>query len=148
MGTAYFTGFLLGCLAITRILKSVGHVRSFSALAALASAGTLMLVLVIDPVITYNLSVGYRFGERGAGWLGDSRVRLAVTNLTDEPPPLAQQSSDMVHLLQELGVLNEPPEWSALIDTGPALRARAALAATARRRGSIRITRTDMEVAG
>ncbi|MGE0280051.1 MAG: MFS transporter [Rhizobiaceae bacterium] len=51
MGTAYFTGFLLGCLAITRILKSVGHVRAFAALAALASAGTLMLVLVIDPVM-------------------------------------------------------------------------------------------------
>jgi len=51
MGTAYFAGFLLGCLAITRILKAVGHVRSFSALAAMASAGTLMLVLVIDPVM-------------------------------------------------------------------------------------------------
>lgn len=50
MGTAYFGGFLLGCLAIGRIMKSVGHVRSFSALAALASAGTLMLVLLIDPV--------------------------------------------------------------------------------------------------
>jgi MFS family permease len=51
MGTAYFTGFLLGCLVITRILKAVGHVRAFAALAALASAGTLMLVLVIDPVM-------------------------------------------------------------------------------------------------
>jgi MFS family permease len=50
MGTAYFGGFLLGCLAIGRIMKSVGHVRSFSALAALASAGTLMLVLLIDPI--------------------------------------------------------------------------------------------------
>lgn len=49
-GTAYFAGFLLGCLAITRILKSVGHVRAFAALAALASSGTLVLVLVIDPV--------------------------------------------------------------------------------------------------
>ena len=49
MGTAYFAGFLLGCLAITRILKSVGHVRAFAALAALASSGTLVLVLVIDP---------------------------------------------------------------------------------------------------
>ena len=38
-----------GCLAITRILKSVGHVRAFAALAALASSGTLVLVLVIDP---------------------------------------------------------------------------------------------------
>lgn len=50
MGTSYFGGFLLGCLAIGRIMKAVGHVRSFSALAALASAGTLLLVLLIDPV--------------------------------------------------------------------------------------------------
>ncbi len=50
MGTAYFGGFLLGCLAIGRMMKAVGHVRSFSALAALASAGTLLLVLLIDPV--------------------------------------------------------------------------------------------------
>jgi MFS family permease len=49
MGTAYFGGFLIGCLFITRIMKAVGHVRSFSALAAIASAGTLLLVLVIDP---------------------------------------------------------------------------------------------------
>ena len=51
IGTAYFAGFLLGCVAITRIMKAVGHVRSFSALAALASVGTLMLVLVIDPIM-------------------------------------------------------------------------------------------------
>lgn len=49
-GTAYFGGFLLGCLAITRIMKAVGHVRSFSALAAIASTCTLLLVLVIDPI--------------------------------------------------------------------------------------------------
>jgi hypothetical protein len=49
MGTAYFGGFLLGCLAVTRIMKAVGHVRSFAALAALASSGTLLLVLMIDP---------------------------------------------------------------------------------------------------
>ena len=51
MGTSYFAGFLLGCLAITRIMKEVGYVRSFSALAAIASAGSLLLVLVIDPVM-------------------------------------------------------------------------------------------------
>lgn len=50
IGTAYFGGFLLGCLAITRVLKAVGHVRSFATLAAIASAGTLLLVLMIDPV--------------------------------------------------------------------------------------------------
>jgi MFS family permease len=51
MGTSYFAGFLLGCMAISRIMKAVGHVRAFSALAALASAGTMLLILVIDPVM-------------------------------------------------------------------------------------------------
>lgn len=51
IGTAYFAGFLIGCLTITRMLKAVGYVRSFATLAALASAGTLLLVLVIDPLM-------------------------------------------------------------------------------------------------
>ena len=49
MGTAYFTGFLLGCLFIVQIMRAVGHVRAFSALAAIASAGTLLLPLVVEP---------------------------------------------------------------------------------------------------
>lgn len=49
IGTAYFAGFLLGCVFITRIMKSVGYIRSFSALAAIAAAGTLLLVVVIHP---------------------------------------------------------------------------------------------------
>lgn len=51
IGTSYFAGFLVGCLTITRMLKAVGHVRSFATLAAMASAGTLLLVLVIDPYV-------------------------------------------------------------------------------------------------
>lgn len=43
---------------------------------------------VIDPVVSYNLSLGYRF-EAGPDWLGDTRVRLSVANLTDRQPPLA-----------------------------------------------------------
>lgn len=44
---------------------------------------------VIDPVITYNLSVGYRFAPEAANWLRDTRVRLGVANLTDKAPPLS-----------------------------------------------------------
>jgi MFS family permease len=63
MGTAYFGGFLLGCLAVTRIMKAVGHVRSFAALAALASSGTLLLVLMIDPYVwaTIRFLTGFCF---------------------------------------------------------------------------------------
>jgi len=50
-GTFYFMGFLLGCLAISHMMRAVGYVRSFSALAAIAAAGTLLLVLVIDPIM-------------------------------------------------------------------------------------------------
>lgn len=48
MGTAYFAGFLIGCLVIVRMLRAVGHIRTFSALAAIAAAGTLLMALAID----------------------------------------------------------------------------------------------------
>ncbi len=48
MGTAYFAGFMLGCLRIPKILKQVGHIRAFSALAAMAAVATLAFVLIID----------------------------------------------------------------------------------------------------
>lgn len=51
MGTAYFTGFLIGCLWITRIMQAVGHVRAFASLAAVASAATLMLILWVHPLV-------------------------------------------------------------------------------------------------
>ncbi len=51
MGTTYFAGFLLGCLFIVQIMRAVGHVRTFAALAALAAVGTLVLALFIDPVM-------------------------------------------------------------------------------------------------
>ena len=51
MGTAYFAGFLLGCLAIVRIMRAVGHIRAFSALAAAAASCTLVMAIAIDPTI-------------------------------------------------------------------------------------------------
>lgn len=53
------------------------------------TAGRTVYRKVIDDVVTYNLSVGYVFERDGSGWLGDTRVRLAISNLTDEAPPLA-----------------------------------------------------------
>jgi len=50
IGTAYFTGFLIGCLTVARMLRAVGHVRVFATLAALVASGSLMLVILIDPV--------------------------------------------------------------------------------------------------
>lgn len=80
MGTAYFGGFLLGCVFITRIMKAVGHVRSFSALAAIASAGTLMLVLVIDPVMWSVIRFATGFCFAGLFTVMESWLNSGVQN--------------------------------------------------------------------
>ncbi|NGO50273.1 MFS transporter [Allomesorhizobium camelthorni] len=80
MGTAYFAGFLLGCVFITRIMKAVGHVRSFSALAAIASAGTLLLVLVIDPVMWSAVRFASGFCFAGLFTIMESWLNSGVSN--------------------------------------------------------------------
>jgi outer membrane receptor protein involved in Fe transport len=56
------------------------------------TAGRTLYRLVIDPVVTFNLSVGYRFGAESSTWLRGTRLRLAVSNLTDKSPPLASEA--------------------------------------------------------
>ncbi len=48
MGTTYYAGFITACIYGPRLIKAVGHIRVFAALAALAAAGTLALVLIVD----------------------------------------------------------------------------------------------------
>ena len=80
MGTAYFAGFLLGCIFITRIMKSVGHIRAFSALAAIAASGTLFLILVIDPLMwsTVRFATGFCFA--GLFTVMESWLNSGVSN--------------------------------------------------------------------
>jgi iron complex outermembrane recepter protein len=47
---------------------------------------------VIDPFVTYNLSIGYEFDGSQLAMLRDSRLRFRVINLTDKEPPLAANS--------------------------------------------------------
>jgi MFS family permease len=80
MGTSYFGGFLLGCLVIIRIMKAVGHVRSFAALAATASAGTLLLVLVIDPYMWSAVRFVSGFCFAGLFTIMESWLNSGVAN--------------------------------------------------------------------
>jgi len=49
MGAAYFFGFMLSCVWTAHLIRMVGHIRVFAALASITAAGTLVLVLYIDP---------------------------------------------------------------------------------------------------
>ena len=85
IGTFYFLGFLLGCLSITRMMRAVGHVRS---LAATASAGTLLLVLVIDPVMWSAIRFATGFCFAGLFTIMESWLNSGVSN-TDRARVLA-----------------------------------------------------------
>ncbi len=80
MGTFYFLGFLLGCLAISRMMRAVGYVRSFSGLAAIAAAGTLLLVLVIDPVMWSAVRFATGFCFAGLFTIMESWLNAGVAN--------------------------------------------------------------------
>ena len=51
IGGAYFLGFTLGCLKCGELVKSVGHVRVFAAMTALASASPLLHGLLLNPLV-------------------------------------------------------------------------------------------------
>ena len=58
------------------------------------TAGRTLYRRVVDPVTSYNVTVGYRFGDESGDWLRNTRVRLSVVNLTNEEPPLSAAGSD------------------------------------------------------
>ncbi len=49
LGSAYFLGFLIGCYFGPWLVRSSGHIRTFTAMVALASALVLTHPLVVDP---------------------------------------------------------------------------------------------------
>jgi MFS family permease len=88
MGTFYFLGFLLGCLAISRMMRAVGYVRSFSALAAIAASGSLFMVLVIDPVVWSAIRFATGFCFAGLFTIMESWLNAGASN-TDRARVLA-----------------------------------------------------------
>lgn len=80
MGTAYYLGFLCGCMMVPHLLRSVGHIRTFSALAAVAASATLLLVMVIDvwAWLLLRLLLGFCFS--GLFTTVESWINAGVTN--------------------------------------------------------------------
>ena len=61
-------------------MQAVGHVRSFAALAAIASAGTLLLVLVIDPGMWSAIRFATGFCFAGLFTIMESWLNSGVPN--------------------------------------------------------------------
>ena len=53
IGAGYNIGFAIGCIYVTRLLRAIGHIRIFSAMAAIASAAAIAMALVVDPTFWF-----------------------------------------------------------------------------------------------
>lgn len=80
VGAGYNIGFAVGCIYVTRILRAIGHIRTFSAMAAIASASTISMLLVIDPTFWFfmRLLSGLCFASLFA--TVESWLNASVTN--------------------------------------------------------------------
>ncbi len=80
LGAGYSIGFAIGCIYVTRVLRAIGHIRTFSAMAAIASASAIAMVLVIDPIVWFamRLVAGICFASLFA--TVESWLNASVTN--------------------------------------------------------------------
>ncbi|MBO6918939.1 MAG: MFS transporter [Rhizobiaceae bacterium] len=72
LGTGWAVGYIAGCLYVPRLVTKVGHVRSFSVMAAVASLSILLSALIVFPsswIILRSLS-GFAFA--GAAMIVES----------------------------------------------------------------------------
>lgn len=80
--SGYFAGFVLGCRINPSFIKSVGHIRTFVALASIGSASTLGHALVVDVVAwtLFRAITGFCFA--GLFMIIESWINERATNAT------------------------------------------------------------------
>lgn len=76
IGSAYYAGFVLGCYAGPRLLRRIGHIRTFTVAAGIAATSTLLQPMAVD--VTAWILARVLFGFAAAGlfmaiesWLND-----------------------------------------------------------------------------
>ena len=82
LGSAYFAGFALGSLLAPRFVRRVGHIRAFTALAAIASATVLGHALAIRPEVWLPLRALTGFCLAGLYVVMESWLNAQATNAT------------------------------------------------------------------
>ena len=78
--SAYFIGFTLGCRVAPRMVKRVGHIRSFTALASVASAAALAYALAVHPLVWIALRIITGFTIAGLYMIIESWINETATN--------------------------------------------------------------------
>lgn len=82
LGSAHFAGFFLGCWLAPRLMGSIGHSRTFAAVAAVGAISALMHPVAVDPLFWAVLRVGTGFAVAGAYTVVESWLQAKLVNET------------------------------------------------------------------
>jgi MFS family permease len=80
--TGYYVGVLMGSLLTPRIVRRVGHIRVFAALAALAAIAVLAAALLVHPVAWFASRIATGFAFAGLYVIAESWINDRSTNRT------------------------------------------------------------------
>ena len=78
--SAYYVGFIAGCRIAPLMVKRVGHIRSFTALASVASAAALAYALAVNPAVWIILRIITGFCLAGLYMIIESWINETATN--------------------------------------------------------------------
>lgn len=82
MMSGYFLGLIFGCNITPFLVKRVGHIRIFGALASLASTSILLQAIFIDPFIWWIMRLITGFSYAGLYIVAESWLNESATNRT------------------------------------------------------------------
>jgi len=80
VAAAYSVGFLLGCLRVVWVIRSVGHIRAFAAFAAATAVTTLMLEISTEPLFWFVLRLVQGACLAGLFTVADSWINERTPN--------------------------------------------------------------------
>ncbi len=80
--TGYYVGFLLGSFIGPKLVKNVGHIRVFAALASILSAAMLLHAVFVEPVTWFAIRVVNGFAIAGLYVVVESWLNDTATNRT------------------------------------------------------------------
>ena len=80
IGAGYSVGFAIGCVYVTRLLRNIGHIRTFSAMAAIGASSSLALSLVMDPTFWFVMRFVIGIAVASLFATVESWINAKVTN--------------------------------------------------------------------
>ncbi len=80
IGAGYSIGFAIGCIYIARLLRNIGHIRTFSALAAISASASIGMSMFADPVFWFVMRFLIGIAIAGLFATVESWINAKVTN--------------------------------------------------------------------